>query len=355
MNNIDSKLKTASVGGFVKKDVIAYIEGMEQEYRTKLGTLERILAATQASRSEVEQKLQAVLAGQSQESGEVQRLNAAVQDLQGNLDMLKNELSAKDAELEHTRGELRQLSARLAEQEQGYGRMIGEMNGELEQLRAKLAQAERGGAASAEAQNEILMLRGEIERLQRTVSELQMENQALREQIKAAGEAGPGASVSAALLLDLQSQLDQRNRQLIAMSEEMEQLHSRNKEYEASMAQFGSIQARAEQIEEVARRKAEEMVTAAAREEGECGWIRLRFWRTPAATCRRSCRGGTGSSSSTTASRWTERPIRSGWILRPPSTAPCWGRPAPRRARRRSPWRSTSGRLKSARRMGIPT
>lgn len=279
MNNIESKLKTASVGGFVKKDVIAYIEGMEQEYRTKLGTLERILAATQASRSEVEQKLQAVLAGQGQESGEVQRLNAAVQDLQGNLELLKNELSAKDAELENARGELRQLSARLADQEQGYSRMLGEMNGELEQLRAKLAQAERDGAASAEDQNEILLLRGEVERLQRTVSELQMENQALREQVKAAGEAGPGASVSAALLLDLQSQLDQRNRQLIAMSEEMEQLHSRNKEYEASMAQFGSIQARAEQIEEVARKKAEEMVTAAASESSKLkadldAWLR---------------------------------------------------------------------------------
>lgn len=279
MNNIDSKLKTASVGGFVKKDVIAYIEGMEQEYRTKLGTLERILAATQASRSEVEQKLQAVLAGQGQESGEVQRLNTAVQDLQGNLELLKNELSSKDAELENARGELRQLSARLAEQEQGYGRMIGEMNGELEQLRARLAQAERSGAASAEAQNEILMLHGEIERLQRTVSELQMENQALQEQIKAAGEAGPGASVSAALLLDLQSQLDQRNRQLIAMSEEMEQLHTKNREYEASMAQFGSIQARAEQIEEVARKKAEEMVATAASESSKLkteldAWLR---------------------------------------------------------------------------------
>ncbi|BDF72458.1 hypothetical protein CE91St41_34400 [Oscillospiraceae bacterium] len=279
MNNIESKLKTASVGGFVKKDVIAYIEGMEQEYRTKLGTLERILAATQASRSEVEQKLQAVLAGQGQESGEVQRLNTAVQDLQGNLELLKNELSSKDAELENARGELRQLSARLAEQEQGYGRMIGEMNGELEQLRARLEEAERRGAASAEDQNVILMLRGEIERLQKTVSELQMENQALREQVKAAGEAGPGASVSAALLLDLQSQLDQRNRQLIAMSEEMEQLHSRNKEYEASMAQFGSIQARAEQIEEVARKKAEEMVTAAASESSKLkadldAWLR---------------------------------------------------------------------------------
>ena len=277
MNNIESKLKTASVGGFVKKDVIAYIEGMEQEYRTKLGTLERILAATQASRSEVEQKLQAVLAGQGQESGEVQRLNTAVQDLQGNLELLKNELSSKDAELENARGELRQLSARLAEQEQGYGRMIGEMNGELEQLRARLEEAERRDAASAEDQNVILMLRGEIERLQKTVSELQMENQALREQVKAAGEAGPGASVSAALLLDLQSQLDQRN--LIAMSEEMEQLHSRNKEYEASMAQFGSIQARAEQIEEVARKKAEEMVTAAASESSKLkadldAWLR---------------------------------------------------------------------------------
>lgn len=269
MNNIESKLKTASVGGFVKKDVIAYIEGMEQEYRTKLGTLERILAATQASRSEVEQKLQAVLAGQGQESGEVQRLNTAVQDLQGNLELLKNELSAKDAELENARGELRQLSARLADQEQGYSRMLGEMNGELEQLRAKLAQAERDGAASAEDQNEILLLRGEVERLQKAVSELQAENQALREQVKAAGEAGPGASVSAALLLDLQSQLDQRNRQLIAMSEEMEQLHSRNKEYEASMAQFGSIQARAEQIEEAARKKAEEMVSAAASESSK--------------------------------------------------------------------------------------
>lgn len=279
MNNIESKLKTASVGGFVKKDVIAYIEGMEQEYRTKLGTLERILAATQASRSEVEQKLQAVLAGQGQESGEVQRLNTAVQDLQGNLELLKNELSSKDAELENARGELRQLSARLAEQEQGYGRMIGEMNSELEQLRARLEEAERRGAASTEDQNVILMLRGEIERLQKTVSELQMENQALREQVKAAGEAGPGASVSAALLLDLQSQLDQRNRQLIAMSEEMEQLHSRNKEYEASMAQFGSIQARAEQIEEVARKKAEEMVTAAASESSKLkadldAWLR---------------------------------------------------------------------------------
>lgn len=263
MSHLENKFKTASVGGFVKREVVSYIESMEMEYRTKLGTLEKIVAATQASRSELERRLQELESGRGQDNTEAERLKTLVGSLQ-------ERLNEKEAELQNALEEVERLQA--SQQAASVLQMqLLEVTRESEEMRIREAEllrqlAQQDSGASEAAQAEIARLQAELERQRELVLALQQENTELRLELEKRSESAQGSTVSTALLLELQTQLDQRNRQLISMNEDLELMREKCRNYEDTVGAFQEAQAKADQIEMEAREKAIAMMAAASEE-----------------------------------------------------------------------------------------
>lgn len=266
MSNLESNFRSASVGGFNKKDVISFIEAMEQEYRTKLGTLEKIVAAAQAARGELEQRLQQLEADRGQMSGENERLKSMAAGLQEQLNAKAQELQAALEELERLRsggGAADALQLRL--------RQASEEIEALQRRETELRRAfeEQSAGAGLQAQAELEQLQAELAQQRGLVATLRQENETLRQKVEQLLESSGGSSVSQELLLDLQTQLDKRNRQIIQMNTELELMRDKCRNYEKTVDALEDVQAKADQIEAQAREKAGQLVAAAAQESGK--------------------------------------------------------------------------------------
>ena len=268
MNDLENRFKTASMGGFVKKDVISYIESMEQEYRNKLLTLEKVVTATQAARSELEYRLHKLEAEREQEHAETERLRMVIADFQAQLEAEQNARREAEQRLENAPGQpgSEELELKLAQASR-----------EVEDLRSREAELQRELAeqslnADGRTNGEILRLQAELIAQRETLEEISSENEALRarnETLRARSEEPQGESVSAALLMELQTQLEQRNRQLISINEKLERTQEKCRDYERTIDEFKGFQSKAEQIELEARKKAERMVAAATEESSK--------------------------------------------------------------------------------------
>lgn len=266
MSNVETNFRTASVGGFHKKDVISYIEAMEQEYRTKLGTLEKIVAAAQSARGELEQRLQQLEADQGRVAGENQRLKALTAGLQEQLNTKAQELQQALEEMELLRGGSGAVDALQVQLLQATQEIELLQRREVE-LRKALEEQRAG--AGLQSQAELDRLREELAQQRELVSALQQENEALRLKVEQLLESGGGSSVSQELLMDLQTQLEKRNRQMIQMNTELELMRDKCRNYEKTVSALEDVQAKAEQIEAQAREKAGRLVAAAAQESGK--------------------------------------------------------------------------------------
>ena len=254
------------MGGFNKKDVISYIEAMEQEYRTKLGTLEKIVAVAQAARGDLEQRLQQLEADRGRMSGENERLKALTVGLQEQLNAKAQELQQALEEMELLRsgsGTAEVLQTQLLQATQ-------EIEA-LQQREAELRRAfeEQSAGTDLQAQAEQERLQAELAQQRELVTELRQENEALRLKVEQQLANGGGSSLSQELLLDLQTQLDKRNRQIIQMNTELELMRDKCRNYEKTVNALEDVQAKADQIEAQAREKASRLVAAAAQESGK--------------------------------------------------------------------------------------
>lgn len=263
MNNVENRFKTASMGGFVKSEVVSYIESMEQEYRSKLGTLEKIVAATQSSRSELEGRLQQYESGRSLESNENERLKSMLAGFQG-------QLNEKEQALQEALEVVERLQAEHGTSEALEARLF-EVSGEVERLRASELElqhklAEQGAATDEAAQREIAKLQEALDAQRELVQKLSGENEELRREVERLSEGSHGSSISTALLLDMQTQLDQRNWQLISMNQELDLMREKCLNYENTVGALEEAQAKANQIEAGARAKATDMIFGAAQE-----------------------------------------------------------------------------------------
>lgn len=259
---MENRFKTASVGGYVKADVDSYVESMRQEYRSKLSTLEKIVAATQVSRSELESRLQALELGQGQESGESERLKAMLAGLQG-------QLNEREQALQDALAEVEQMRAARSATEELEARLFAATS-EVEKLHASQIELqqriEQQDLENKTSQEELMQLRAELEGHQQLAQKLQEENAQLRQEIERLPEKSSNSSVSTTMLLDLQTQLDQRSRQMISLNQELELTREKCRNYEKAVGALEEVQDKASQIEAGAREKATSMVFAASQE-----------------------------------------------------------------------------------------
>lgn len=129
METGEIQFRTAAIGGFLKQDVLDYIEKANREHNQRLEELEQELAELQAERDELRERTAALEKEGLERRSRIDQLNAKVSTLSA-------QLLQKDKALEEARGE-----SKLQDELQG------ELSEQMTALKARLAKAERAAQA----------------------------------------------------------------------------------------------------------------------------------------------------------------------------------------------------------------
>lgn len=129
METGEIQFRTAAIGGFLKQDVLDYIEKANREHRERLEQLEKELAAVKGERDALKERA----AGLEKDS--LERRNQ-LDHLTGQVESLTAQLAQREKELEEIRGE-----SKLQDELQG------ELSDQMSDLKARLSKAERGARA----------------------------------------------------------------------------------------------------------------------------------------------------------------------------------------------------------------
>lgn len=132
-----------ALGGFNRRDVLAYIEQMSAAHRKELAGLQKELARCEGER----QVLETTLAGLEDEKGTVAaeeaRVRASLEESTATLTRLRGELSQTETQLAAARGELERYQREVAE--------LAPMAKNYEQLKDRVATVELDAHRKAQA------------------------------------------------------------------------------------------------------------------------------------------------------------------------------------------------------------
>lgn len=129
METGEFQFRTAAIGGFLKQDVLDYIERANREHRERIEQLEKELAAVKGERDELKERTGTL------EKDSLERRNQLA-GLSDQVEELRSRLHQREQELEEIRGE-----SRLQDELQG------ELSDQMSDLKARLSKAEHAAKA----------------------------------------------------------------------------------------------------------------------------------------------------------------------------------------------------------------
>lgn len=258
----ENQFRTVAMGGYDKNEVTQFIESMEADYRVKLGSIEKILAAAQASRNEAENRLKNQDNQQGQDKMEVQRLTAVVTELSARLKDMQLQLEVKDAELTKTLSEMTllrtQASVATAELESA--------RKEIQQTRAELEALSARGSGDGPSAEELSELHTRLAEHDAILPILQRENLSLRAKLEILSDNDGEQSIQS---VAARAELEKRDSELIAAKEELNALRMQIHGYEDSAGKLSDLEKTAEELQYTARAEAERIIAAAQSESSK--------------------------------------------------------------------------------------
>ena len=257
----ENQFRTASVGGFVKKEVLDYINQIDAEYRSKLNSLERVLSSAQAARMDAETKLQKFNGQFGSNQAELQQLRGEVSQLQNQLEELTLQSQETEHQLADALAEVRRLQESSVQDADGLAGELIEARLEVQHLQAKVEQLEAAGADGASSK-ELEELRSRLKDADTMLPLLRRENLMLRETLDQRGAETEEAQ-------RLQAELDRRGMEMEDLQRELSTLQSRLAGYDGAAMDLEAAQSRAAEIETKARDEAARILGEAHLEAGK--------------------------------------------------------------------------------------